>query len=192
MLAESLQRLRGVNAVPVYSSERDRAAEYRAGSYQVLIGILENVALVDETKLTWEQVFEFRADSPVRADYRRLTHWLDSEMVDRSEAYITDEVSVRLEKYEAGLRKHGVTTVVGALESVLDPKFMSATSVVVAGITLGTGSLVSGASAAIALGIGKIACTIARGMLDIRAARTGDNAEVAFVHEVRGKVGAEP
>ncbi len=192
VLAESLRQTHGMNAVPVYSSGRDRATEYHAGSYEVVVGVLANVALVDEEQITWQQVLEFRADSQARADYRRFIHWLDSDMVGKSEGYISDEVSVRLEQYEAGLRKHGVSTVLGGLESVMDPKFIGATSVALAGITFGTGSVAVGAASAVALGVGKIACTVARGMLDISAARTGENAEVAFVHEVRGKLGTAP
>jgi hypothetical protein len=42
---------------------------------------LENLQIVDEKGLSWDQVVSFREDTEARKKYRRFLHWLDKEMV---------------------------------------------------------------------------------------------------------------
>lgn len=89
--------------------------------------------VVDEEALSWEQVLEFRSDAAAKADYRRLVHWLDRDMVGRTYQYVIDEIGVRLEKYRAAIRKHGLQSRIGVLASVLEAKALWPASVAAGG-----------------------------------------------------------
>jgi hypothetical protein len=119
--SELLHCQRGFHATPVYDTSHHRHSEYPAGREDVLIGALDGLHVVDENRLTWEQVLEFRRDQKIRDDYRRLVHWLDRELIGESVTFVEDAIAIRLELYEQALAKHGISTVLGTLESVLDP-----------------------------------------------------------------------
>jgi len=183
MLADAFIRERNLNATPVYAQAQMRDAEYKAGNYEVIVGILRDVAVPDEQVLSWEQVLDFRRDRESRRRYRRFVHWLDREMVGKSTTYIADELAVRLNDYELSLRKHGIATVIGTIESVIDPKFVAAASVLTTGLGLGLGGA-AGAASAVTLFGAKAACTVARGLLDLHELKR-KSSDIAFVHELK-------
>jgi hypothetical protein len=112
-LAEALARERHVDAVAVLGSVASRDAQYQAGSHEIIVAVLQGVAVADEAQLTWEQVLEFRHDKTSLKQYRRFVHWLDSEMIGKPPGFIADELLARCDSYEAALRKHGVATAIG-------------------------------------------------------------------------------
>jgi hypothetical protein len=65
-----------IAAPVVYSSEQTFYQEYQAGSYEVLVSTLSELNLVDEDRIQWEQVLEFRHDELAKKKFRRLRHWL--------------------------------------------------------------------------------------------------------------------
>jgi len=179
----------GALITPMYNSSRQRDADYEPGNLAVITSVVENVAVVSEEHLTWEQVLEFRGDQVAQAAYRRFVHWLDDEMVGRPEAFVCESVAARLERYEWALRKHGIQTVVGALE-----RTVSASSVV--------GSVAAGAAIqylaqqpllSLLAGAGLLvanAAIYATTALITREDILVQNNDVAFVHHVRRKLGA--
>ena len=121
----------------VFHATRDGyRADFPDGPSEVLISAITDLALVEEASLDWEQVLEFRKDSDARMKYRRFVRWITSELMARTPAQVQDVLSSRLEDYEWALRKHGLKTVLGALDATLDPKFLTAmsTTAVAAGL----------------------------------------------------------
>jgi len=175
--------LKSIAAVPVYASKDNFERDYRPGDYSVMLGVIDHLKIVDEKRLSWEQVDEFRHDVKAHKHYRSLVHWLDSEMVGKSESYIADELSARIDRYQTALAKHGVLTVVGALESMLDPKFVAGAGALFGVVSLAATPL-AGAAAVTALTVGSASCKIARSLLD-RADVKNSATEVAFIYDLR-------
>ncbi|MEA2465378.1 MAG: hypothetical protein QOJ98_3125 [Acidobacteriota bacterium] len=113
-----------------------------------------------------------------------MVHWLDNEMRGRTAAFIADELAIRLEDYEWSLRKHGIATVTGTLEHLLDAKFLGAGSAVVAALGLTAG----GATAAFVGGTfiaGKMIVEITHAAVELIDKRRQAVGPIAFVHELR-------
>lgn len=185
-IAETLQRSCSIAAVPVFDSATACRAQYAPGSSDVVVAILDALEVVDEDKLSWPQVLEFRRDKEARSKYRRFIHWLDAEMVGRDTTYIADDIANRLDGYRWALRKHGITTLISCLSSLLDPRFAMAVSSASLAMALSVDKL-SALATAVTAAIGQVTVTLAKGAIDLNDARRGAGSEIAFIHEVHGK-----
>lgn len=186
-IADGLTDEHGILAVPLYDSRKARDAEYRTGDRSVVVATLSNVALVDEDQLTWEQVIELRGDATLLRNFRRLMHWLDGEMVGKSSSFIQDEIANRLEDYEATVRKHGLETRIGILESIIDSKTLLGGSAAVASLSYAADpkwALIGGG----AVLVGNVAVTIARKLLNTADVLRVTQPEIAFVAEVQRRI----
>lgn len=170
--------------VPIYALSSDRETEFHEGTRQVLVATLSNLEIVDEQQLTWEQVIEFRDDEQTKQKYRRLLHWLDRDMVGKSEAFIHDEICQRLEDYESSLKKHGVKTVVGIIQEVLDGKYLAGVSDVSSPFVL-AGHPTLGVLAGAGLIVARVVVKIAQVLLDFDDVERGPNSEISWVYEVK-------
>lgn len=170
--------------VPIYDLSTDRKSGYREGKWQVAVATLSDLQVVDEQHLTWEQVIDFRKDEENRQKYKRFLHWLDKDMVGRSQAFIQDEISQKLEDYTLSLKKHGIKTVLGMIEEVLDGKHLTGASAVVGGLTL-AGYPIIGILAGVGLTIGKVGVKLGQTLLDIQDVECGHNSEISWVYEVK-------
>lgn len=152
----------------------------------ILAGV-KDIGIVDEGKLVWAQVEEFRKDSNARRKYRRMIHWLDSEMVGKSADFVADRIAIKLEDYEWALKKHGIKTITGCFSRILDPRFIAASSAAVAGLAL-AGDQFLAAIGGLGLLAGKTAISITKTALDIIDRRRGKDSEVAFVYDMKKKL----
>jgi hypothetical protein len=60
-----------------FKSRKNVQSEYQSGETETILATLNNLNIVDEHALKWEQVLEFRNDQESRRRYRRFVHWLD-------------------------------------------------------------------------------------------------------------------
>ncbi len=179
--AVAFSQAHGVAMVPIYESaiERDRA--YELGDRRIVVSVLSDLRVVDEDKLSWEQVLEFRRDEDTRKKYRRFLHWLDTDMVGRAQASVEDEISHRLEDYEWALKKHGIKCVLGTIEEALDGKYILGAS----GFAL-AGHPVLGALTVGLLVAGKMTVKLLQVRLDYDDVEQGANSEISWVYEAKG------
>jgi hypothetical protein len=188
-LALDYQVRTGAAVAPLYNSAQSREAQYQTGETPVVIAVVENLNIVAEESLSWEQVIEFRRDVAARLAYRNFIHWLDKDMIGKSVQFVVDEVSARMERYEWAMRKHGLHTMLGALESTLNANSLLGTSAAVLTVqSLSHESLLS-VLAGGGLIVGKAAITAAVKLIeraDIREAHR----DIAFVHEARSRLKA--
>lgn len=174
----------GLNSTIYYDTRADYTADYPSGPQQVLTTALENIAMVEESSLSWEQVLEFRQDIESRAKYRRLVRWIDNELKTKSPSEILDIIAIRLDDYQWGLKKHGVKTVLGSLSCVLDPKFLASAAAVVGASTLAGGELWAALSTT-TLTVGRAALSFGKSYIDSLDERRKDNYEVAYIHDIK-------
>jgi hypothetical protein len=123
-ISKSFTRTHKLPVIPIYNSEEDRVREYQEGNRKVIVASLENLGIVYEFALTWEQVLEFRKDAEARKKYRRFLDWLDKEMIGKPQSFIEDEIAIKLNDYEESLKKHGIRTFLGSLSEILDGKYL--------------------------------------------------------------------
>lgn len=184
VVSAAIRKTHGVESVPVYSSADARDTEYRAGSREALVAVLRNLRVVDEDRTSWEQVCEFRRDREALRKYRRLIHWLDTDMVGRSLSYLEQEISNRIDDYEWSIQKHGFATKIGLIGSIADPRTLAAAATTYAALSLSTSPIagIVGGTLAVA---GAVSLSAALSLLNVEDAKRGPNACVAFVHEAR-------
>ncbi len=175
-IARSFSTEHGIPMVPIYDLSADRNSGYCEGERQVIVATLSNLQIVDETNLTWNQVLEFRKDKDIRNKYKRFLHWLDKEMVEKSQSFIEDEIVIRLEDYEQALKKHGIKTILGTIQEALDGKYL-----------LGAGVLTLAGHPALGAGliIGKVLVKLAQTKLDFDDVECGPNSEISWVYEAK-------
>jgi hypothetical protein len=186
-ISEALFIHHGFVATPLYESMDSLNKEYHPGNIEVIFAAIENIAIVDEGKLRWSQIEEFRKDYDSRRKYRRMIHWLDSELVGKSGNFISDGIANKLEDYEWALKKHGIETITGCLSRIIDPRFIAASSAAVAGLALAGDQFIA-AIGGLGLLAGKAAISITKSALDIIDRRRGKDSEVAFVYDIKKKL----
>jgi len=174
----------GIPVIPIFSSARIRDERYEEGKTQLIVSSLSNLKIVDEDKLKWSQVCEFRKDTEARKKYKRFLHWLNKEMIGKSHAFIEDDIALKLEEYEQSLKKHGIKTVLGIIEEVLDGKFLTGTAVVTTGVSIVSNPML-GVLTGLSLTIGKVSVKLAKVLLDVDDVRRGVNSEISWVYEAK-------
>jgi hypothetical protein len=111
---------------------------------------LIGMKVVDTSRATWEQVLEFRTDRKSQSMLRDMRMLFDSDLRDKSPAYIADYIDSKLEKYEAACSKHGFETVTESLQLLLDSKsvlgmaVLAAASVFTGHLDIAMGSMAGG------------------------------------------------
>ncbi|HEY2090864.1 MAG TPA: hypothetical protein VGJ81_03170 [Thermoanaerobaculia bacterium] len=187
LLSETLSGEWQRPVTPIYVSPDSRKREFDKGENDAIVAAIHDIAVPDEDALTWDQIIHFREDTEARLNYRRLVHWVDAQLVGKPRSYITDAIEVRLDNYESALKKHGIATTIGAIESLLDPSFIAAAGGITGWLAL-SGHLSAAAITGTLLATGKVSCSIARGLLDIQNAPRGEHGEVAYVYQIREAV----
>ncbi|MGD0596611.1 MAG: hypothetical protein ABSA64_03690 [Sedimentisphaerales bacterium] len=177
----------GMPVSVVCDSGKERAKLYKEGNREVVASALSNLEIVDERKLTWQQVIEFRKDKISLKKYRRFLHWLDKEMIGKSQKFIEDDIAQKLEDYGSTLKKHGIKTVIGTIEEVLDGKYLLGTSGVIGSFSL-AGYPGLGILAGAGLMIGKMAVKLGNTWIDYDDTERGVNSEISWVYEVKEKL----
>lgn len=174
----------GFRPVPYYETLDSLDSVYAPGDTSFIGLALEDVIVVDEEQLEWNQVVEFRSDEDSAADYRRLVHWFDSTMKEKELTFVQDELASRYEKYKAALKKHGLLNRIGEILSM----WTSLQALGSAGIGTLLGSVTSppiGVIAAIAMLDALTSAKIREIKRDERHARKyGELGELAFVHKI--------
>ncbi len=100
------------------SDEKNQAVGFNA--------CLEKLQVIDQKKLSWEQVKEIRNDEFSKTGLRLLRSWIEDNMQDiTSKQQAIDRLEMSLEDYNKVLKKHGVMTKSGVMEVVFDWKTLA-------------------------------------------------------------------
>jgi hypothetical protein len=175
---------RGSRVTPLYNSVARRDAEYKPGDQAAIVAIADGLMVVDEDRLAWEQVQEFRRDTNAHSAYRIFVHWLDAEMVGKPATFVADEVAARLERYDWALRKHGIETVTGALERTIQPGLLAGASAVGVSLQFITTQPVWSLLAAGGFVIGGTCLSLVKVLLDRKDVELAHR-EIAYVQQAK-------
>lgn len=187
-LAVDLSVATGLSVSPLYSLESRRESQYQSGDQAAVVCLVNNLNIVDEEQLSWEQVAGFRQDEEARKAYRRFVHWLDGEMIDKPIQYVTDEISKRLELYEWSLQKHGIKTLVGSLNHTLNPKSLISTSSAGIAVNVIVGKPLWSLLAAGGLLLGQVALSVATALVERRDIKMAHR-EISYVQQLKRDIG---
>lgn len=170
-----------------YESSQDQSQEFQPGSKEVLMTAITSLEIVNEKGLSWEQVLEFRRDREARKKYRRLVRWLDAELRATAPSDVIGAMEDRLDGYQWAIRKHGLSTALGVVSALLDPKFLGGLSATVtaAAIAGGTGWA---ALAGTAVSVGRALVSFGTTYVGGIEARRGSNYEIAYLHEIQRRL----
>jgi len=178
-----------IDAVPLYVSYASFDEAYREGDRSFLVVSFSNIGIVDEQRLEWEQVSEFRRDNKSVESVKRVVHWFDNSFLGKSRQFVEEDISIRLSDFAYALRKHGIKTVLGTISAVLDGKFMFGSITTSAGLAWLTNDPAIGFLTEGLLLSGKILVHLSETLLDMRDIRRASGSELAFIHDVRRKFG---
>lgn len=108
----------GFAVTPVYPSQSLFSSQFTKGEAVAYQAALNNLPLLDEGSVTWDEILSFRQDSNAVKKVRRLRLWLVDGLNCESVNHATDVIAARIEDYTWALRKHGLKTVTGGITHV--------------------------------------------------------------------------
>lgn len=154
------------------------------GQHLVYQGVLNNIPVVIEDCLAWEQVIEFRKDEEVRRKYRDLHLWLAQGLKGESVQQVTDEIGQKLDDYRWAIKKHGMKTAIEAVSTLvsLSAVLPAAGGLTAAAMLLGplSGALIGGVVA-----VAGATAWIAKRQVDLQDLKRGKDREVAYLYEIQ-------
>jgi hypothetical protein len=170
--------------VAIYPDADRFTREFQKGDYGLIALAIQNLQIVDEDALDWERVLQFREDKESRKRYIRFHQWLNSEMLGKSEREIKDLVWLKLEDYHQALKKHGITTVLGELKRVLDPKVLLPTAGA-GGAAAWVSDPLLGLLVASGITVANLGIRLYEHKLKYDDVRNGKHSEVAYLYEAK-------
>jgi hypothetical protein len=185
--SEELRLKLGLEVYPMYHSIEAYSSEYKPGNYSVITASLENLKPVQEGTMDWPQVIEFRSDKDAHRKYRRMIHWLDGNMLGRSQEFVEDEIAAEIEDYERALRKHGLDTCLGILKDILDPKVLVAATAV-GGALFQVDSLL-GVLAGSGITLANVVVKAVKDARDLKSANEASRGHIAYILQLHDRFG---
>ena len=98
----------GYRPVLCYPRILEQAEPFQSGDYVFVVACLKNLGVVDEERLEWRQVLEFRQDEHSRVHLSRLMNWLDQDMVGKGQNEIQDRLCELLYTQQSVLKRWGM------------------------------------------------------------------------------------
>ena len=143
-----------------------------------------NLQIVTENDLSWEQIVEFRKDKEATRKYRDLRLWLADSLKCESVSQATDLISQRIDDYEWAIKKHGFKTISGFISYLIDNKSF---------LTLLTGASAAGFFAgtlwgAITAGLfisAELCVWISERLIELEDLRRGPGSEIAIFYDIK-------
>jgi len=179
----------GCTVVSSYPSYLSFEAAFSGGSVVAYEGALREISIVDDTKLSWEQIIEFRRDKESVRKYRELRLWLQSGLKANSVTEAADIIGTKLAAYDWAMRKHGLITLQGALTFVLDYRQAGVAALAVAGGNAAAGPIFGALAGGLVI-TGQITAWALGRYIDREDVKRGANCEVAFIHDINKRFGS--
>ena len=180
---------RGISAVPLFHESSHFYNFLPEGESSALEIVISKIPVIDESKLSWEQVMEVREDSKSQNSLRRFRVFLANNYSDKTPEYVKDSILKLLDDYEAACQKHGLELASSTLKNVLNSKsLLSTLSIGAAALLLGQpGVAAASLLAGSAIEIGKASIDIAEKNVNFLSSQSAN--EVAYLATLKSKLG---
>lgn len=187
-IAEEYSR-KGIIVTPVYSTEEAFIADIGAGKTRNFQAALSHIPVIEEEKVEWRQILDFRKDKDSVRKYRKLRMWLRDTMEATTLDEAADIIGLKLDDYEFVLKKHGFSTVLGGLSQIIDwAENNKSTSAAVLAAWL-SGPIFGGiASAGLAVGA---VIWVGERMLERNEIARGEGEEIAVLLDIKKEFGGK-
>jgi len=147
---------------------------------------LSNINLIDTSKVTWEQIIEYRKDVTAKKKIRNLRLFLNTNYQGKSLAFIEDDLGKRLDEYCTTCKDWGFDTITSTISAVMDSEKLIP---LIAGSTGAT--LFGGPLAGLAIGGGILIANIALNVVKGKHAfnKFKRDHELAYIIEAKERFG---
>lgn len=134
MVANEIEHMFYINVVPIFFDKTDFEKSLDKNlvtedcklenpeelkHYNFYEALITCDQMIDESKLSWEQVLEIRKDKIEQAKLKRFRLWANSDFDNCSKEQIIDIIGSTYNDYVAALQKHGIKTLSGSFATVL-------------------------------------------------------------------------
>lgn len=181
--SRSISKEFGLSVSTIHSSLLDFNEVYTQGNTQIIVATLENMSLVNEELLDWEQVEDFRNDDESKMAFRRFKHWFNKELVGQPQSFIQDEICQRLDSYNKAINKHGMKVTVGTISRILDFKKIFTYISSYSALSWLDQDFASIVVPAIGVGVDS-AIEISKSIIEIDEKKSLTNPEIAYVYKL--------
>lgn len=150
--------------------------------------LLNQLAVIDASKTSWQHIMEFRADQQARMKLRRLRLFAYDYYSGKSRAFIEDDLLTRLYDYEQTAKTWALETVRGSIGNVLQSKYIAGASAsALVSLLFGSPTIaVISAGAGAALEIGNITLEIIQKRIALQ--RLADQSPISYLTYARDKL----
>ena len=154
-----------------------------AGQDLAYEAVLSRVPIVIEEGLTWDQVLEFRRDKESVRKYRDLHLWIQTALSSTTPQAIDDLVGQKLDDYTWAIRKHGLSTRLSAVTSLITA---AGAGIPIGGIIAHLTHIdpVLGSASGVALSLLSGAAWVAQRKLELYDTQRGAGRELAYVYDI--------
>lgn len=104
----------GFRITPLYPSESLFERLFTDGTEVAYQAALQNLPLLDQENVNWEEIVSFREDVQAVRKVRQLRLWLIDAIKSDNIHDATDKIAQRIEQYTDAVHKHGLKTILGA------------------------------------------------------------------------------
>jgi hypothetical protein len=133
---------------------------------------LRGLNLIDPSRLSWDQILEFRQDSDSRSALRRLRLFFQEEMSGKDPSYIIDKLAALAEDHDKAAKLWGLDTSQKALSVAFTHKSLLATAAGGLAASLGGAPIGVAAAAALLVPLGSFGLEFSRAVIDAAKSKT--------------------
>lgn len=128
LYSQQLSNQYGINACPIYSADAEISNDFKAGAQIILQRVVNNLNIVDEMQLEWEQVSDFRKDKESRLSYIHFLSYLRERWDIYDKKMFEYEIEKLYYEYKRALKKHGVMTRLGFVKDLFSTEVVLPTA----------------------------------------------------------------
>ena len=184
-----LHRLRSLPAIkPAWALRSVEEVKPNATESPEFRVSLVNANLIDTSSASWDQIVALRADLESQKKLRRLRRFLTTNYEGKSHSYIEDDLHLRLEDYDATVKKFDFRTKTLVLEAIFTSKWLrgSATGAVIAGLLGQPLAAIAAGAVGILFEVGNTSVKVAQNKFELRQAL--ENHPLNYVIDTKEKL----
>jgi hypothetical protein len=182
LIAHEIETHHGIRSTPVFHSVGEKDKYFKPGPNEVLFSSLANLSAVEEKSLSWDQIIEFKKDGESSVAYREMLNWLRKGVETQSRQELVDEVSLKAEKYERALDKHGLAFKRGVVSKIL------AWGGGVAGVVTAASAPFWATLGGAGLAIGSVIFKAWKESIEAKEAIRSEFSEIAYFHDIKERI----